>query len=200
MPLLFLRLLLLGKQERGCNRNEQQCLQRWKRINPELRKGPWSPEEDEILQRAVETLAPWACCGGEDGELRDPREVSKSMPWIEIAKIIPGRRADQQARSWTAEEDMMLEEAVNELGVGRSSSFLPLSISHVSCFLSTFCEPRMLATRWAKIATSFPGRTPRQCRLHWEVMECPKSTSDLLNQVGSVLTRTLCTKIGSRKS
>jgi len=141
-------------QERGCNRNEQQCLQRWKRINPDLKKGPWSPEEDEVLQQAVKSLAPWASSRDEDGELRDPRELSKSMPWIEIAKLVPGRRADQvrdhwiqkhpyrrqQARPWKAEEHAMLEDLVKEYGVGR----------------------------WAQIATSFPGRTPRQCRLHWE--------------------------------
>ena len=57
-----------------------QCRSRWtKCINPELKKGKWTVEEDRILMECVE------------------RGVKK---WSEIAKYIPGRQGKQVKERW----------------------------------------------------------------------------------------------------
>ncbi|KAF9040635.1 hypothetical protein BJ165DRAFT_1491235 [Panaeolus papilionaceus] len=85
-----------------------QCQNRWCRtVNPELRRGAWTAEEDEKLKRAV---AGWGTA------------------WMQIAAHIPGRNNDQcrdrwaeylspssSQAPWTDEEDKKLLEYVAEM-------------------------------------------------------------------------------------
>ena len=114
-------------------RTYQQCYDRWNEcLDPNLNKGPWTPEEDERLLQAV--------------------GVHGTENWPEIAKEIPGRTARRcrghwnecldpnlKKGPWTPEEDERLLQAVGVHGT----------------------------ENWPEIANKIPGRTPRQCRGHW---------------------------------
>ncbi|KAJ1968044.1 hypothetical protein IWQ62_001484 [Dispira parvispora] len=90
-------------------RGNKSCRKRWfHTLDPELRRGPWTSEEDAQLRRAVEQY----------GQL-----------WSQVARTIPGRRDDQCAKrwrealdpnidrtQWTPEDDRLLFQAIRELG------------------------------------------------------------------------------------
>ncbi|XP_022882956.1 transcription factor MYB3R-5-like [Olea europaea var. sylvestris] len=58
------------------DRSEVQCLHRWQKVlNPELVKGPWTPEEDEKIVELVAKYGP--------------------TKWSVIAKSLPGRIGKQ---------------------------------------------------------------------------------------------------------
>jgi len=84
-----------------------QCNQHWKRVlNPDIRKGPWEPNEEELLNE-------WT--------------VKLNFSWKEIQRRIPNR-TDTQCRhqyfkalecskiNWSKEEDSRLFLAVTQLG------------------------------------------------------------------------------------
>lgn len=87
-----------------------QCLHRWqKSLNPTLIKGPWTPEEDEILYKMVVHY------GAEN--------------WSQIAKYLPGRIGKQcrerwhnhlnpniKKERWTEEEDKIIIRAHDQYG------------------------------------------------------------------------------------
>ncbi|KAI0269204.1 hypothetical protein BC834DRAFT_1016795, partial [Gloeopeniophorella convolvens] len=88
------------------------CQNRWYRtLDPSIRRGNWSPEEDAQLRLAVELYG---------------------HAWMEVASVIPGRN-NEQCRDrwserlnpkiakgrWTPEEDAKLLVAVEELGTGK---------------------------------------------------------------------------------
>lgn len=58
------------------DRTDVQCLHRWQKVlNPNLTKGPWTKEEDEIVKRMVAQNGP--------------------RKWSEIAKFLEGRIGKQ---------------------------------------------------------------------------------------------------------
>ncbi|KAE9460081.1 hypothetical protein C3L33_08015, partial [Rhododendron williamsianum] len=75
------KTILEGRLDRGraeCvpDRTDVQCLHRWQKVlNPDLVKGPWSKQEDELIIKLVE----------EKG----------TQKWSEIAKCLPGRIGKQ---------------------------------------------------------------------------------------------------------
>jgi len=93
------------------NRNHVQCRQRWKKVlRPGLVKGPWTPEEDEILIKLVE-------------------ENKDSLVWSAIAEKVPGRTAKQcrehwclfldpniNRTKWSPEEDTLLVSLYEKIG------------------------------------------------------------------------------------
>ncbi|XP_073022393.1 transcription factor MYB3R-1-like isoform X1 [Primulina eburnea] len=63
------------------DRTDVQCLHRWQKVlNPELVKGPWSKEEDEIMIELVNTYGP--------------------KKWSTIAQHLPGRIGKQCRERW----------------------------------------------------------------------------------------------------
>lgn len=90
----------------------QQCQNRYQRsLDPTLKRGPWSPAEDVKLHLAVSAYG---------------------NSWVDVAAMMEGR-SNEQCRDrwnerldpkinrevWTEEEDMMLMDAVKELGEGK---------------------------------------------------------------------------------
>ncbi|XP_033102232.1 myb-related protein B-like [Anneissia japonica] len=104
----------------GCNdwkviasyvdRNELQCIQRWQKVlNPDLVKGPWTKEEDDLVVRLVKEYGP--------------------KRWSLISKYLTGRTGKQcrerwhnhlnpniKKSAWTVEEDRIIYEAHKRLG------------------------------------------------------------------------------------
>ncbi|XP_021904373.1 transcription factor MYB3R-2-like isoform X1 [Carica papaya] len=92
------------------DRTDVQCLHRWQKVlNPDLVKGPWSIEEDNLIIKIV----------GEQGNKK----------WSEIAKHLPGRIGKQcrerwynhlnpeiKRSAWTKEEEIILITAHREHG------------------------------------------------------------------------------------
>ncbi|CAA2997911.1 myb-related 3R-1-like [Olea europaea subsp. europaea] len=63
------------------DRTDVQCLHRWQKVlNPELVKGPWSKEEDEMLSHCVNKYGP--------------------KKWSTISKYLPGRIGKQCRERW----------------------------------------------------------------------------------------------------
>ncbi|CAD8044194.1 unnamed protein product [Paramecium primaurelia] len=91
-------------------RTDVQCLHRWQKVlNPDLVKGPWTQEEDELLIKLVTNYGP--------------------KNWSQIAKHLPGRIGKQcrerfhnhldpkiNKERWTDEEDQTIIEAHKKLG------------------------------------------------------------------------------------
>ncbi|CAD8204085.1 unnamed protein product [Paramecium pentaurelia] len=92
------------------DRTDVQCLHRWQKVlNPDLVKGPWTQEEDELLGKLVLGYGP--------------------KNWSQIAKHLPGRIGKQcrerfhnhldpkiNKERWTDEEDQTIIEAHKKLG------------------------------------------------------------------------------------
>ncbi|CAI2171570.1 19616_t:CDS:2 [Funneliformis geosporum] len=90
-------------------RTNKMCRKRWfHSLDPNLRKGPWTEEEDELLRKAVE---------------------KHNRVWCKVAEFIPGRTDDQCAKrwkecldpdidhtEWTSTEDNLLISKYDEFG------------------------------------------------------------------------------------
>jgi myb proto-oncogene protein len=62
-------------------RTDVQCLHRWQKVlNPNLIKGPWTPEEDKLVLLLVEKNGP--------------------QKWTQIAEYLPGRIGKQCRERW----------------------------------------------------------------------------------------------------
>lgn len=94
----------------GSNRNDVQCLHRWQKVlQPGLKKGPWTAEEDRTICCLVEKLG--------------------ANKWSLIAKQLPGRIGKQcrerwfnhlhpsiKKEPWTEEEEKTLKECHEKFG------------------------------------------------------------------------------------
>ncbi|KAI0036003.1 hypothetical protein K488DRAFT_41939 [Vararia minispora EC-137] len=88
------------------------CQAHWHRsLDPSVKKGRWTDEEDERLKRAI---------------------VAFGKSWVDVATVMEGRTSDQcrehfqeygkkanKKGRWNEEEDALLREAVEELGTKR---------------------------------------------------------------------------------
>jgi hypothetical protein len=72
------------------NRAHVQCMQRWKHaLDPNLTKGPWTSEEDDLLLRL--------------------KSESKTGNWTEIAGLMQDRNAKQCRERWNTVLDSSLK-------------------------------------------------------------------------------------------
>jgi hypothetical protein len=158
-------------------RTNPQCRSRWLRhLDPaNMKKGRWTPEEDEILAEAVRKL-------GTD--------------FTAVAALIPGRtneRCRDRWFRWTPEEDAILIEAVGKLGKDFTAvaALIPGRTSEkcrdrwISCLDSASSEGLEKGTwtpaedaklieavekhgkHWVPVAAHVRTRTNTQCRQRW---------------------------------
>ncbi|KAJ3447892.1 myb DNA-binding domain superfamily protein-related [Anaeramoeba flamelloides] len=67
------------------NKNSSQCLHRWKKVlDPKLKKGSWSKEEDQFLKQGVK---------------------SHGQSWPQVSLFVPGRTAKQCRERWMNQLD-----------------------------------------------------------------------------------------------
>ena len=106
MTVLFLNVVAREVSE---NATATQCQNRWyKSLDPSVKHGSWTAEEDDRLQKAV---------------------AGYGLSWIQVAATISGRTNDQcrerwmehlqrggAQHDWTEDEDTILVDSVRELG------------------------------------------------------------------------------------
>jgi len=134
-------------------RTAMQCSTRWQgALNTTIHKGKWEAEEDRILVAAVEKWRAEHPPQSPAYDSDDDDDRTETIPWGLIATMLPRRRTGIQCQArwsealdptvrkgkWTAEEDEMLFNGVNEFG---------------QC--------------WIKVASMVHGRTQRQIRTRW---------------------------------
>jgi hypothetical protein len=131
------------------NKSWQQCKKHWEdALNPNIRKGSWTEEENQKLNAAIKRCM----------DLHPLDFDLKRFPWKEIAKEVPGRTGKQcrnrafwkctanlnsQKGPWTQDEDENLKEQLQNPPLNNKGEI-----------------------QWTEIAESMPGRTPDACKYH----------------------------------
>ncbi|CAL4959142.1 unnamed protein product [Urochloa decumbens] len=134
------------------DRTDVQCLHRWQKVlNPELVKGPWSKEEDEIIVQMVNKYGP--------------------KKWSTIAQALPGRIGKQCRERWHNH----LNPAINKEAWTQEEE---ITLIHAH---------RMYGNKWAELTKFLPGRTDNAIKNHWNSSVKKKvdsyMSSGLLSQV-----------------
>ncbi len=165
-------------------KTHQQCKNHWIRVlNPTIKHGKWTEEEDEQLKNLVD---------------------QHGKKWAEIAKEMSGRTSLQcyqhykrtlnpaiKKRKWTEEEDEQLKNLVDQHGEkwaeiaeemsGRtnmqcSQHYKTLNAANKQGKWTEEEDEQLknlvdqYGEKWAKIAKEMSGRTERQCIYHYQTL------------------------------
>ncbi|KAG2300579.1 hypothetical protein Bca4012_012305 [Brassica carinata] len=114
------------------DRTDVQCLHRWQKVlNPELVKGPWTKEEDEMIVQLIQKYGP--------------------KKWSTIARFLPGRIGKQCRERWHNH----LNPAINKEAWTQEEE-LVLIRAH-----------QIYGNRWAELTKFLPGRSDNGIKNHW---------------------------------
>ncbi|KAI8974443.1 hypothetical protein BDB01DRAFT_853846 [Pilobolus umbonatus] len=163
------------------NRSPQQCQIRWTDVvNPQLKKGSFSPLEKSTLKKAVSELGEgqWTKISADYLPERSPRRIANE--WTAMTDKKP----------WTTEELELIVKGVHEFGpqwTKIKNTYLPSRTRmqirqqyrhHLDPSVRkgkwTDWELELLLRRtiiygqqWSKVAEGIPGRLPEQCQTIW---------------------------------
>ncbi len=184
----------VAKQMDG--RSDDQCRDRWeKALNPMIKKGPWTAEEDEKLR-----------------EIIGKYPANQDIPWVKVAEEMDGRGRHQcrqrwelslnpkfKKGPWTAEEDAKLRQIIEKYPIDENIPWEKVSKemdirSHAQCrerwemtLNPTFKNgpwtaeedaklrelvasyPANQNIQWVAISKEMNGRSDDQCRQRWEL-------------------------------
>lgn len=133
--------------KRIAGRSESQCRARWYNgIDPSVKKGHWTIEEDDLLLQLHEKF------GGS---------------WVQISKRMPGRSEKQCRRRG---KTVLKARSSTQGDSPRARVFWTIAEDETMLRLVQEAGP---AVNWKAIADALPGRTAKLCRAHWTLVLDP---------------------------
>ena len=144
-------------------RNAKQCWGRGRRIlNPDNRKGAWSPEEDRALMTLFRSVG--AAAKGRFKKCSEALSRSADACASRVRILLENEESGKSKRvPFTGEEDTKLRAAVEawqKKGAGEGA---------VAAAHSQHPQLRLDGVNWGEVAKSVPMRTPKQCMNRYNV-------------------------------
>jgi len=134
---------LISEQIFHGSRTETQCRNRWQRaVQPGVKTGKWTKEEDERVKNAVNEHIKNSALASDGGAI---------INWPEVANQIPMRSVDQVRNRWTQRLDPTLKH-----GIWSAEEMRVLENGQ-----------RELGNNWEEISLRLPGRTKNMVKNRW---------------------------------